>query len=113
MEKSKPEWTLYQARSFIKLLADDLSAVGYAVGLTGLVLIDGEGHHDLDLILYPMDSTMTDRGVLKARLAHCGLKQVADMERVHSVWRKKGSTDMKHVEVWLWNDKRIDFFFLE
>ena len=54
-----------------------------------------------------------DREALYETLQLFGMTQLHDTVAVHQAWRKKGSPDSKHVEVWASADHmRIDLFIL-
>ncbi len=117
MSKAARTWTLETAIPFIKDLRRQLKPIGFSVGLTGSVLTHGVSTKDLDIIVFP-DSTrhpLRSQGLLKLNTAleKLGLKLRWDMERVHAAWRKQGSDDTKHVEVWDYGARRVDIFFLE
>lgn len=104
-------WTYYEAVGFLKELKRVLAPVGCAVGLTGSVLLEGHSRSDLDVLLYPLSSSF-DAAAVAIALSQAGLVLRADRARVTAIWRKKGSTDTKHVETWSFQGKRVDFFFL-
>ena len=109
-------WTLTTALEFIVRLETHLRPIGYACGLTGSVLTKGGSSHDLDVIIYPLSTaTSGSRSYYGATFAlqDMNLEQVFDRAFVQAQWRKKGSLDTKHVEVWRdQKNRRIDFFFL-
>ncbi len=120
-----PMWTLDQAVAFINELLPDARAAGWNLALNGSVLYKGQSDNDVDVIAHPM----VKRGVgliadtatepyelllaisqtlqpsvddLRAVLVKHGLRPKWTVEEVHDFWRKAGSLDEKHVEVWLW-----------
>lgn len=108
-----------EALIFCRMLNLSLRTVGAnaSVALAGSVLMKGESKKDLDLILFPYTSVGYNVGKLKNDLACIGMKCVFDRAFVTEMWRKQGSDDSKHVEVWTfavgeWAGKRVDFFFL-
>lgn len=105
------EWDLEDALKFVRMLKEELEAVGCGVGLTGSVLFRGHSYSDLDVLLYPLQGTL-DAGAVTAELSRVGCVLRADRARVTAIWRRKGSTDTKHVETWSYYSKRVDFFFL-
>lgn len=105
-------WTLPQAIEFINEITPQIKEVGYGIALAGGVLLRGESNTDLDLILYPMSTANQNLGLLHTKLQHLGLELKKDKSQVRKIWKSKGSLDLKHVEVWAYNDKRIDLFFL-
>ncbi len=113
-KRERRRWTIDGARLLITELEPFLIEAGWYIGLTGSVLLKGESFKDLDLIFFPYDKSKnpdkeTARAVLRAR----GLFQLASVENVHERWRKGGSSDTKHVEVWGCAGRRVDLFFLE
>jgi len=107
-------WTLEEAQRFCSLL-EFFTSPGFGVGLTGSVLISNKSAHDIDIILYPLSSNspLNDIDVLKEILVKFGMKPLLGREEVTKHWRKKGSLDDKHVEIWNYNGKRVDIFFLK
>ena len=88
-----------------------LAPVGYHVALAGSVLHRVSGH-DLDLIIFPHDSTRRNRAGVYAALESIGMTRFASRAKVTAHWRARGSADRKWVEVWRWRDRRVDLFFL-
>jgi hypothetical protein len=106
-------WTLEEALELIRSLQDPLARAGYGVGLAGGVLINGKSDHDLDVIVYPLDSTVQNRRDVERQLIMCGLDLKFDLQYVRKMWAKKKSHDQKHVEVWEDSQgRRIDIFLL-
>lgn len=91
------------------------SAVGWHVALTGSVLLVGQSLKDLDLVLYPHKKTKEQPDLTELNSA---LKTIPDFSQYRSVsqvkeyWRQIGSSDEKHVEIWLYGCKRVDLFIL-
>jgi len=107
-------WALEEAVVLLQRLRPLLELRGFSVGLTGSVLSRGISSHDVDIIVYPLQSTpRTDMAVAKEVLRDAGLRCVLTAEFVQSSWRKRGSCDEKHVEVWRDGNRRIDVFFLK
>lgn len=105
------EWTLEEAVAFVRELKKTLAPANCGVGLTGSVLFQGHSYNDLDVLLYPLSGQL-DTAAVAAALSRGGCVLRADRARVTATWRKKGSTDTKHVEIWSYKGKRVDFFFL-
>lgn len=106
-------WDLEGGLEFIRQIAPGLLNAGWGIGLTGSVLLRGESNNDLDLIVYPQNDGQVDRDKLHQALSDAGLRQRHDVDVVHRAWRRRQSTDCKHVEVWetpLGN--RFDLFVL-
>lgn len=93
-------------REMKKALAPD-----WCVGLTGSLLTESEGT-DLDLIVYPWDSSRTDQRPVYDLLVDFGMQRTRTVQQMQEYWRTKGSNDMKHVEVYLWENRRVDVFLL-
>lgn len=111
----KSTWTTAQAHKFINELRPHLANAGWGLGLTGSVLFDGASSKDLDLIVYPITqeedcvpNLVPAWGAMKA----FGMKQIKLASEVKKSWKARGSNDTKHVEIWNWNGKRVDIFFL-
>jgi hypothetical protein len=107
-------WSLQEAIVFVQGLVHSLEIRGFAVGLTGSVLTKGSSMHDLDIIVYPLQSTpTTDINDAKNALKAAGMMCHLGAETLKEVWRRKGSLDEKEVEVWRFKEKRVDVFFLK
>jgi hypothetical protein len=108
------KWVLEEALGLVRSLVEPLKEAGFAIALTGSVLNKGESLHDLDIIIYPLQSTAkTDFENARGILINAGLRCHINAGTVRSVWRKKGSLDEKEVEVWQLNKRRVDVFFLK
>jgi hypothetical protein len=107
-------WTFRNAQILVSALEAPLARVGWAVGMTGSVLLHGESADDLDIILYPLDTSKApDKDAARAVLrASMNMKPWFSREQVMAFWRTKGSEDEKHVESWRYRTKRVDVFFL-
>jgi predicted nucleotidyltransferase len=106
-------WTLGEAQALLSGIAPGLLMKGFAVGLTGSVLTKGQSEHDLDIVLYPMQFTVaTNWEVAREALTNAGFECLLPVDTVHASWRRKGFLDEKFVEVWLFNKRRVDVFFL-
>ncbi len=115
------EWALFgssvrwgNAIEFMALLIAHLKTIGYHAGLTGSVIMRGRSKKDIDVIIYPLDTSKTvTYEALHDHLVLFGLKKIYNRETVQKRWRALGSKDTKHVEVWAnATHQRIDFFFL-
>lgn len=113
MKERPTVWTLTQAVDFLTRLQAHLRPRWF-VGLTGSVLYSG-GHsrNDLDVLVYPASSAHPDIEGLKASLESFGLKLLYDRDVVVRRWRRLGSDDCKHVEVWEHEGRRVDLFFVQ
>ncbi len=112
MPPKDPVWRIGEALSFLRMLWDVLEPLGYYVGLTGSVMTKGHSSNDLDIIIYPASTKKLDRARLLNGLEVAGLKQRFRRDTVVQAWRGLGSDDEKHVEVWVYQGKRVDIFFL-
>lgn len=106
-------WSLDEARDFIQSLEVWLGPAGYHVGLLGSVLRDGTSHKDLDLVIFPLSTERLDGEACLRALETFGLTQVHGRSEVQARWRRRGSEDRKHVEVWRYGSKRVDLFFMQ
>lgn len=85
---------------------------GYFIGIAGSVFTKGKSTKDLDLILSPLTTAIDTRDNARLVLVAHGWKPYVSRETVTKMWRRRGSLDEKHVEVWLHDARRIDVFFL-
>lgn len=107
-----PLWTLEEALELHRRLLPVVLDAGFGLGMTGGVLTNGTSDHDIDLVLYPLQSLDFDVASLKDALVAFGMRPVMGREELHRRWRSRGSADQKWVEVWSLDGKRIDLFFL-
>lgn len=112
IREHRPLWDLPRGIELAREISREIRAFGYDVGLTGSVLKRGESRKDLDLLVYPLDSTRLDPVNLRAALVACGGVCRADVQRVRAGWRERGSRDEKHVEVWEFGGRRVDLMFV-
>lgn len=113
VSKYDSPWELKEAHELIDRILPYLKAAGFYPALTGSVLFQGVSKKDLDIIVYPANSSRYEIRNAFMALEAAGLTQWMDKDRVAQAWVDKGSTDRKHVEVWLTEDKkRVDIFFL-
>lgn len=76
----------------------------------------GEGN-DLDLIVFPNNiNNLTKERMIEEvseRLKIVGLKKRFNYEQVQKSWKKeKNSDDSKTVEIWNYNNHKVDIFYL-
>lgn len=119
--RNDAKWNIFQARNLISYLTPLLQKEGYEVGLTGSVLYKGASNKDLDLIVYPHKVRPFedfDRAAQVLFLA--GLTCVYNAVEVKKGRQAKAKQrniayvpDPKHVEVWTWQGKRVDIFFMK
>ena len=111
-------WTFNRALAFVRDLNPKLIEKGFWIGLTGSVLVDGESKNDLDIIIYPMDSTRRsvdmELAIIHDALRSFGMRELYSKDFVTQMWRKAGSNDDKWVESWLLpeTNHRVDVFLL-
>ena len=104
-------WRLDDALMLVRLLAAKLQP-RYYPGLTGSVLFKGQSDNDLDIIIFPGSSVDQDKDFVTGVLTQMGLRRLHPKDVVHAKWRQGGSKDEKHVEVWAYEGKKVDVFFL-
>ncbi len=104
------KWELQDALVVVRELQKVITKVGWSVCLHGSVLYKGASDKDLDLLLFPHNSSLADIQALYTALKGFAMKQCLTKEEVHNEWRKIGSTDTKWVEIWKYGNKRIDLF---
>lgn len=76
------------------------------------MLREGSSDHDVDMIFYPLQAPAGDVVRLQDALRAFGMSQCVDRACTTAHWRSKGSMDEKWVEVWEFDGKRVDVFFL-
>lgn len=103
-----PVWTFEQAQIFSNNFRSYLKPFGYDIGLTGSVLFRGESEKDMDVILYPMKRKSDNFDVMYQSLTGFGLKFVRLPNKNLGY-----IDDGKHVEIWEFDGKRVDIFFLK
>jgi hypothetical protein len=111
----EPVWTIGEALTFCKELREDVLPIGFSVGLTGGCLYRGHSFKDIDVILYPLKkpSAFDVHSLRDALLSSGKLKCKFNRTQMKDNWRYKGVADDKWVEVWDFNGRRVDFFFME
>lgn len=110
----KIAWTLEEACALLRHIEGNAKRFSCHVGLLGSVLHRGHSEHDLDIVIYPKNSTMHafEHRAAEA-LRASGLKPVFNRDFVQKQWERAGSSDEKHVEVWETPDgRRVDVFFM-
>lgn len=128
--KAKPSktWVLAEAVEFVRYIQSAVEPYGFHVAMAGSVLTKGHSDNDLDMILYPTSTKaaastekfgVVPREYLSQVLYKAGMKRMCDRDFVTKMWRKTGSDDEKHVEVWrctagipAFEGRRVDIFFL-
>jgi len=108
----KVKWTLDEALTFCRELQKYI--VGFSVGMTGGVLHKGNSCKDLDIIVFPNSTALhLDPQGLRLQFIEFGMRCMLNRDQVRAEWKKQGSEDTKHVEVWNYKGKRIDVFYLD
>jgi len=106
-------WTKLKADVFVSMLTSLLKDVGYGVGMTGSLLLDTASSNDLDIIIYPYSTAEQSQKLLVQALTLAGLKLRFNKRRTWMYWASKvESYDQKHVEIWDFNNHKVDIFFL-
>jgi hypothetical protein len=106
-------WHLYDASMFAQTIIPPLREAGWGCALGGSVLEHGWSGHDLDLVVFPRNTNSINRVLLDRVFFDAGMRLVHSVQTVHAGWRKQGSFDQKHVEVWETADgRRVDIFLL-
>ncbi len=114
----KPLWHERDAIELATFLDSEygLAGVGWHVAIAGGVMRRGWSMHDLDLVVYPHCRTTGRAPSFEAArdyLRRLGWRLHVDKASMHKYWRKKGSKDRKHVEVWHTADgRRVDLLVL-
>lgn len=62
--------------------------------------------------MFPHDTGSVNLDLVRNTLKRVGLTPNTSRAKVAAIWERKGSLDSKHVEVWDYNGKRVDLFFL-
>jgi hypothetical protein len=60
----------------------------------------------------PASTEAQDKNFVRTMLGELGMTLAYDREFVTERWRSAGSNDNKHVEVWMYENKRVDLFFV-
>ena len=112
---SRKLWDLPRAFALVSDLQPDLLEAGWSAGITGSVLYKNISYNDLDLILYPLSTAdrKATKKAARAVLTKHGLVPHTSVQKVRAHWRKTGSKDTKHVEVWMLERRRVDVFMLK
>ena len=106
-------WGLEKALEFLRALRPALERVGFSCALAGSVLQEGHSDNDLDVVVFPLDTTCCNRSLADMVFKQFGMEQLWHRHEIAEFWHRKGSTDTKHVEVWSHNNRRVDVFFLQ
>lgn len=115
----RSKWTLGEARRLLKQVEEQVSKVGWHVGLAGGVLRRGRSSKDVDMLVFPHHAPIVD-GDLKRlwkALRAVGMTRYRSVYQMHRFWEAKAehgqSADAKFVEVWQTAEgKRVDVIVL-
>ncbi len=100
-------WEFEEAVDFCRSLTEFLNPLGFGVALAGGVLIKGNSKKDLDVVIYPFKKISSNFNTMLESLPKFGLTFV----RLPN--NNLGYTDDgKNVQVWDYQGKRVDLFFL-
>ena len=113
----KGDWSFETGLELVREIERQLAPRGWHAALAGGVLHRGSSIHDLDVIIYPHCRTarqerLPDTGAARQGLRKAGLKYYMGAQEIKSIWRRKGSLDCKHVEIWTYGGSRVDVIFL-
>jgi hypothetical protein len=100
-------WSFEEAKEFYLSLHQFIFPLGFDLALAGGVLFRGESDKDLDVIIYPLKKISADYDNLIQQLPNFGLKFVRLPNKNLGYL-----DDGKNVQVWEFNGKRVDLFFL-
>lgn len=106
-------WTRENVLELIVTLEQALAPIGYHIALAGSVLVRGQSPHDLDVLIFPHDSTIQNKDAVRRALGNIGWARTHSSAQMLEHWRSKGSQDCKFVEVWRDNcNRRIDIIYV-
>ena len=110
---AKSVWALDDALILARALWSPLQERGWHVGITGSVMYRGYSDKDLDIIAYPRNTETSKPEKLTAYLRSLGWRRRSTAEATREVWRERGITDAKSVEVWALPDgRRVDLMVM-
>jgi hypothetical protein len=108
---------VWEAIHCLGQLFEPLKAVNAHAGIAGSVASRGTSTKDLDLVVFPWDASkpFDVESIRRVFVNEMQWTLVMTKDEVHAIWREKGSSDTKHVEVWQTKTlhRRIDVFFLQ
>lgn len=107
-------WKLPEAVELLRQIEALIKPIKYTSALGGGVLFKGESTKDLDIFIAPYNKTDVDHEKLIEILKRMGFKQVKTKDQVHKGFEYcgDGSKEHKHVEIWDYFGRRVDFFFV-
>ncbi len=100
-------WSFEEAVLFAKSLHEFVNPLGFGIALTGSVLTKGFSEKDLDLVVFPLKKISSDYKFLVENLPRFGLTFVR-LPNKNLGYQDDG----KNVQVWEYDNKRVDLFFL-
>lgn len=100
-------WSLAEALVFANSLREFLLPLGFDIALTGSVLTKSFSDKDIDIIVYPLKKISANYAELLIKLPEFGLKFIRFPNNNQGY-----QDDGKNVQVWEYNNKRVDLFFL-
>jgi len=110
----KSNWTLEDGLSVLRNIHAPLASAGFGIALGGSLLYRGHSKKDIDVIIFPMRKGAVKVDAAFVVLEFLGWTRWFSVETVQARWRKIGSADTKHVEVWKTPDgRRADLIILE
>ena len=118
MKPFRSDWTLEDGLDMARQLRRVAAGYGWHVAIGGGVVHRGWSNKDLDLVMFPHDSTRETFntrmiGDIGSILSKSGWELYRTVGEMHSYWETKGSKDRKWVEVWKTPDgKRVDLIWM-
>ena len=110
-------WDITIALEFCRELEAVLVPTGHHLAMAGSVLIAGSSNNDLDILIYPHDTSQRGTELVAEAIVIWGMVMKFDALFVRRQWQKAGSLDEKCVEVWeapaKYLHRRVDLFFVE
>lgn len=100
-------WTIEEFMLFAKDLRDFIVPLGFDIALTGSVLTKGVSEKDVDIVIYPLKKISSDYKFLVENLPRFGLTFIR-LPNKNLGYRD----DDKNVQVWEYDNRRVDLFFL-
>jgi hypothetical protein len=100
-------WSLEDFLVFAKDLREFIVPLGFDIALTGSVLTKGVSEKDVDIIIYPLKKISSNYTELLEKLPDFGLKFIR-LPNNNQGYQDDG----KNVQVWEYDNRRVDLFFL-
>jgi hypothetical protein len=108
-------WALDEALDLIRELEKQIKPIKYTSAMGGGVIFKGHSKKDLDIFLAPYNKTDKDYDKLVEILEKMGFTRKKTKDEVHKGFNygsEKGK-EHKHVEIWDYHGRRVDFFFVD